>query len=78
VATFGRVLSVPRQSDEAFRPVLLVLLRSALLRTAVYNCVPVGRSAFSCSDDRKVVNSVILVTNVTYREKLYIAQLGHL
>jgi hypothetical protein len=40
VATFGRGLSVPRQSDEAFRPVLLVLLRSALLRTfACARCV---------------------------------------
>ena len=44
----------------------------------LYNCVVVDRSVSSCSDDRKVINPWILVTNVTFREKLYIARLGNL
>jgi hypothetical protein len=40
--------------------------------------VVVDRSVSSCSDDRKVINPWILVTNVTFCEKVYIARLGNL
>jgi hypothetical protein len=44
----------------------------------LYNRVVVDRSESSCWDARKVINSWLLVTNVTVCEKMYIAGKGKL
>jgi hypothetical protein len=54
------------------------MVRHPFILHDLYNCVVVDRSVSSCSDDRKVMNSWILVTNVTFCEKVYIARLGNL
>jgi hypothetical protein len=52
------------------------MVRHPFLLPDLYNCVVVDRSVSSCSDDRKVMNSWTLVTNVTFCWKVYIARLG--
>jgi hypothetical protein len=54
------------------------MVRTPFLLPDLYNCVVVDRSVSSCSDDRKVMNSWTLATNVTFSWKVYIARFGNL
>jgi hypothetical protein len=53
------------------------MVRTPFLLADLNNCVVVVRSVACCGEDRKVMNSWTLATNVTFSWKVYVARFGN-